>query len=61
MIYILMQNKIPESSYYPDGVFKDFDFALVHLDHSNIHENLIFAFDDDQREGECKRQFYGSR
>ena len=56
-----MQNKIPESSYYPDGVFKDFDFALVHLDHSNIHENLIFAFDDDQREGECKRQFYGSR
>ena len=50
-----MQNKIPESSYYPDGVFKDFDFALIHLDHSNIHENLIFVFADDQRDGEWKR------
>jgi len=50
-----MQNKIPESSYYPDGVFKDFDFALMDLDNSNIHENLIFVFADDQRDGEWKR------
>lgn len=56
-----MQNKIPESSYYPDGVFKDFAFALVHLDLSNICENLIFVFDDDQRDEAWKRQFYGSR
>lgn len=39
-----MQNKIPESNYYPDGVFKDSDYVLVHLEHSNMHENFLCSF-----------------
>lgn len=39
-----MQNKIPESNYYPDGVFKDSDFALVYLEHWNMHENFLYSF-----------------
>lgn len=39
-----MQNKIPESNYYPDGVFKDSDFALVYLEHSNMHEHFLHSF-----------------
>lgn len=39
-----MQNKIPESNYYPDGVFKDSYYVLVHLEHSNMHENFLYLF-----------------
>lgn len=39
-----MQNKITESNYYPDGVFKDSDYTLVHLEHSNMHENFLYSF-----------------
>lgn len=44
MIYIFMQNKITESNYYPDGVFKDSDYAFVYLEHSNMHENFLYSF-----------------